>query len=212
MSMFRMQFLLLAGAVLAGVSGFSFNRNDECPTVQDGVTAFEEHFGTQVSQQSLKWTLSLLGYSPTVSCCILLSLAQIPDGLMDCVLGGDNCPFEDFDDFAEWFETTTGISVGRLFYKTRQFHWHCASRCRSLTKRTWRCWASVSPRGPTAPRWRTSTTSSRRSSDTTLQVGILPHYHHITSYITPPSDEEIAMIENCAESWLQQLGVNSLEG
>ena len=36
--------------------------------------------------------------------------------------------------------------------------------------------------------------------------------HHITSYITPPSDEEIAMIENCAESWLQQLGVNSLEG
>ena len=117
--MFRMQFLLLAGAVLAGVSGFSFNRNDECPSVQDGVTAFEEHFGTQVSQQSFKWTLSLLGHSPTVSCCILLSLAQIPDGLMDCVLGGDNCPFEDFDDFAEWFETTTGISVGELFQKTR---------------------------------------------------------------------------------------------
>ena len=44
---------------------------------------------------------------------LILSLAQIPDGLMDCVLGGDNCPFEDFDDFAEWFETTTGISVGR---------------------------------------------------------------------------------------------------
>ena len=42
--------------------------------------------------------------------------------------------------------------------------------------------------------------------------GNIPHYHHITSYITPPSDEEIAMIENCAESWLQQLGVNSLEG
>ena len=54
MSMFRMQFLLLAGAVLAGVSGFTFNRNDECPSVQDGVTAFEEHFGTQVSQQSFK--------------------------------------------------------------------------------------------------------------------------------------------------------------
>ena len=105
MSMFRMQFLLLAGAVLAGVSGFSFNRNDECPTVQDGVTAFEEHFGTQVSQAVL-------------TSCILLSLAQIPDGLMDCVLGGDNCPFEDFDDFAEWFETTTGISVGELFHKT----------------------------------------------------------------------------------------------
>ena len=117
MSMFRMQFLLLAGAVLAGVSGFTFNRNDECPTVQDGVTAFEDHFGTQVSQQR-----SLLEHSPTVSCFILLSLAQIPDGLMDCVLGGDNCPFEDFDDFAEWFETTTGIPVGRLFHKTRQFH------------------------------------------------------------------------------------------
>ena len=34
----------------------------------------------------------------------------------------------------------------------------------------------------------------------------------LSSLITPPSDEEIAMIENCAESWLQQLGVNSLEG
>ena len=105
MSMFRMQFLLLAGAVLAGVSGFTFNRNDECPTVQDGVTAFEDHFGTQVSQAVL-------------TSCILLSLPQIPDGLMDCVLGGDNCPFEDFDDFAEWFETTTGIPVGELFHKT----------------------------------------------------------------------------------------------
>ena len=86
MSMFRMQFLLLAGAVLAGASGFSFNRNDECPSVQDGVTAFEEHFGTQVSQQSFKLQMNPV---PTriFSYCKLLYLtlsgsdSRWPDGL-----------------------------------------------------------------------------------------------------------------------------------
>merc|ERR1712061_594458 len=116
----KMQFLLFAGAVLAGVSGFSFNRNDECPTVQDGVTAFEDHFGT-----------------------------QIPDGL--CL------------------EETTAPSK-TLMTSLSGLRPPLAFRCRSLRRRTWRCWASVSPRGPTAPRWRTSTTSSRRSSDTILQM------------------------------------------
>merc|ERR1711908_144526 len=136
----KMQFLLLAGAVLAGVSGFSFNRNDECPTVQDGVTAFEDHFGT-----------------------------QIPDGLMDCVLGGDNCPFEDF---AEWFETTTGISMPERNEEDLEVLGEClteGTNCPSLED---------------------------------LHDFVQEEFGY------NPSDEEIAMIENCAESWLQQLGVN----
>ena len=85
--MFRMQFLLLAGAVLAGVSGFTFNRNDECPTVQDGVTAFEDHFGTQVSQQNFKQTLAEIIPTRAFSYCKLLYLtlpgsdSRWPDGL-----------------------------------------------------------------------------------------------------------------------------------
>ena len=200
--MFRMQFLLLAGAVLAGVSGFSFNRNDECPTVQDGVTAFEDHFGTQVSQQR-----SLLEHSPTVSCFILLSLAQIPDGLMDCVLGGDNCPFEDFDDFAEWFETTTGIPVGRLFHKTipltlclqmpepEEEDLEVLGEC--LTEGT-NC--------PSLDDLHDFVQEEFGYNPSGDIITLLSSY--ISFYITHPSDEEIAMIENCAESWLQQLGVN----
>merc|ERR1712066_342782 len=29
---------------------------------------------------------------------------EIPEGMLDCVYGGDNCPFESSEDFITWFK------------------------------------------------------------------------------------------------------------
>ena len=37
--------------------------------------------------------------------------AQIPDGAMDCLYGGDNCPWNSLEDFGADFESATGIQL-----------------------------------------------------------------------------------------------------
>ena len=91
-----MRFLAISALFTASVSGFSTNRN-ECPTLQDAADAFEDHFGTQVT--------GILLISKT-----LLSL-QIPEGALDCLYGGENCPWEDLQDFGGWFQSATGITL-----------------------------------------------------------------------------------------------------
>merc|ERR1711915_92902 len=35
----------------------------------------------------------------------------IPDGAIDCLHGGDNCPWDSFGDFQTWFESTTKLQL-----------------------------------------------------------------------------------------------------
>merc|ERR1712154_285313 len=77
----KMKVFALTVLVAVGASGFSSNRN-ACPTLQDAANAFESHFGT-----------------------------QIPDGAMDCLYGGDNCPWNSLEDFGADFESATGIQL-----------------------------------------------------------------------------------------------------
>merc|ERR1712045_634667 len=60
----------------------ALSRDDECPTLEQIGQAFEDHF--QV---------------------------EIPAGILDCVHGGDNCPFESFEAFFQWFEESTGLEL-----------------------------------------------------------------------------------------------------
>merc|ERR1712066_546962 len=36
---------------------------------------------------------------------------EIPEGMLDCVYAGDNCPFESSEDFITWFKKTTGLQI-----------------------------------------------------------------------------------------------------
>ena len=77
-----MKFFILSLLASCAVASPALNRDDECPTLQQIGQAFEEHFE-----------------------------AEIPEGILDCLHGGDNCPFTSFEDFFAWFEESTGLQV-----------------------------------------------------------------------------------------------------
>ena len=77
-----MKFFILSILAACAVASPALSRDDECPTLKEIGKAFEDHF--QV---------------------------EIPDGILDCVHGGDNCPFSSFEAFFEWFEESTGLQV-----------------------------------------------------------------------------------------------------
>merc|ERR1711953_261793 len=77
-----MKFFILSILVAAAVASPALSRDDECPTLEEIGQAFEDHF--QV---------------------------EIPEGILDCVHGGDNCPFSSFEAFFEWFEESTGLQI-----------------------------------------------------------------------------------------------------
>ena len=89
-----MKIFILAAIAAAGVLGGPANRN-ECPTLDQIGHAFEEEFGH-----------------------------QIPDGTLDCLFGGDNCPYESFEDFAVWFKEATGIELPKPYY-----YWDIETEC-----------------------------------------------------------------------------------
>ena len=39
------------------------------------------------------------------------SSIEIPEGLLDCINGGDSCPFENLKQFRKWIRKNTGIKV-----------------------------------------------------------------------------------------------------
>ena len=73
-----MKFYLLAVVAVAEVMSGPASRN-ACPTLEGLAAAFESHFGV-----------------------------QIPDGVVDCFYGGDNCPWDTIEDFVSDFENATG--------------------------------------------------------------------------------------------------------
>ena len=77
-----MKFFILSLLAASAVARPALNRDDECPTLEQIGQAFEEHF--QV---------------------------EIPAGILDCVHGGENCPFSSFEAAFEWFEESTGLQV-----------------------------------------------------------------------------------------------------
>ena len=77
-----MKFFILSLLASCAVASPALNRDEECPTLQQIGQAFKEHFG-----------------------------AEIPEGILDCLHGGDNCPFTSFEDFFAWFEESTGLQV-----------------------------------------------------------------------------------------------------
>merc|ERR1712233_246167 len=77
----RMKVFLVASLAIAGVIGVPSSR-DSCPTLEQIGQWFENEFDT-----------------------------QIPDGIIDCVHNGENCPFEDFGEFQDWFHSTTGFEI-----------------------------------------------------------------------------------------------------
>ena len=76
-----MKVFILAAVAVLGALGGPASRN-QCPTLDQIGHAFEEEFGH-----------------------------AIPDGTLDCLFEDDNCPYESFEDFAEWFEGATGIEL-----------------------------------------------------------------------------------------------------
>jgi len=76
-----MKVFLVATLAVAGVFGVPSSRNS-CPSLEEIGQWFESEFDT-----------------------------QIPDGIIDCVHNGENCPFADFGEFQGWFESTTGFTI-----------------------------------------------------------------------------------------------------
>ena len=68
-----MKVFLVAALAVAGVFGVPSSRNS-CPSLEEIGQWFEHEFGT-----------------------------QIPDGIIDCVHNGENCPFSDFGEFQVCF-------------------------------------------------------------------------------------------------------------
>ena len=68
-SFIRMKVFLVATLAVAGVFGVPSSRNS-CPSLEEIGQWFESEFDT-----------------------------QIPDGIIDCVHNGENCPFADFGEF-----------------------------------------------------------------------------------------------------------------
>ena len=78
----NMKFFILSLLAACAVASPALSRDDECPTLEEIGKAFEDHF--QV---------------------------EIPEGILDCVHGGEDCPFSSFEAFFEWFEESTGLQV-----------------------------------------------------------------------------------------------------
>merc|ERR1712227_491706 len=67
----------------AAVAGVpALNRDDQCPSLDDLASAFTDHFGV-----------------------------DIPDGVIDCLHGGDQCPWDSVDEFVDDFQSVTGIQL-----------------------------------------------------------------------------------------------------
>ena len=95
-----MKMFLIAALAIAAVSAVPTNRN-ECPTLEEIGNAFEDHFGVAV----------YIFYQLCYILIYCLSHFKIPDEFLDCLNGGDNCPFDSFEDFEGWFESNTGLEV-----------------------------------------------------------------------------------------------------
>merc|ERR1712203_1329862 len=67
---------------LLATSALASPARNQCPTLQQIGEAFQEEFKV-----------------------------EIPEGILDCVHGGDNCPFSSFEDFFDWFEASTGLEI-----------------------------------------------------------------------------------------------------
>ena len=76
-----MKLFIVASLAIACVAGVPANRA-ECPSLDDIAGAFQAEFGS-----------------------------PIPDGALDCLHGGDNCPWKSFEEFQTWFESTTKLKV-----------------------------------------------------------------------------------------------------
>ena len=80
-----MRTFVIASLAVACVAGVPVDRS-ECPTLEMVAGLFESEFGS-----------------------------PIPDGALDCLHGGDNCPWDSFGDFQTWFESTTKLQVAFIF-------------------------------------------------------------------------------------------------
>ena len=84
----RMKLLLLAIVGIASVVGGPVTSEDcafsqdECPTLACLARGFETEFG-----------------------------AEIPEGAVECLHGGDSCPWQSFEQFGAWFQNATDIQV-----------------------------------------------------------------------------------------------------
>merc|ERR1712211_78001 len=114
-SNFRMKFYLLAVVAVAGVMSGPASRN-ACPTLEGLAAAFESHFGV-----------------------------QIPDGVVDCFYGGDNCPWDTIEDFVSDLRTLLEFSSPHP------------------VRKIWRLWTSVSARVTDVLLLRMSSTLFRKS-------------------------------------------------
>ena len=76
-----MKVFLVATLAIACVAGAPSDRK-ECPTLDQIAGAFEAEFGS-----------------------------AIPDGALDCLHGGDKCPWSSFENFQSWFKNATGLKV-----------------------------------------------------------------------------------------------------
>merc|ERR1712007_149035 len=87
----NMKFFILSLLAACAVASPALSRDDECPTLEEIGRAFEDHF--QV---------------------------EIPEGILDCVHGGEDCPFSSFEAFFEWFEESTGSRSPTLMLMLRR--------------------------------------------------------------------------------------------
>ena len=84
----RMKLLVLATVAIASVVGGPVTSEDcaisqdECPTLDCLARGFETEFG-----------------------------AEIPEGAVECLHGGDSCPWQSFEQFGAWFQNATDIQV-----------------------------------------------------------------------------------------------------
>ena len=76
-----MKVFLVATLAIACVASAPSDRR-ECPTLDQIAGAFEAEFGS-----------------------------AIPDGALDCLHGGDKCPWSSFENFQSWFKNATGLKV-----------------------------------------------------------------------------------------------------
>ena len=93
-----MKFFIISLLAASAMASPALSREDECPTLEQIGQAFEDHF--QV---------------------------EIPAGILDCVHGGDNCPFESFEAFFQWFEESTGLEVEERSTNILFFSFHLFS-------------------------------------------------------------------------------------
>ena len=89
--------LLLSSALATPV----LDRGD-CPSLQQIGEALETVLGVQVKY---------IDKQTQVTSVLMTSSIEIPEGLLDCINGGDRCPFENLKQFRKWIRKNTGIKV-----------------------------------------------------------------------------------------------------